>query len=117
MKLSLDVMGFENKISEAIIAARKFVKIYPDVQIILVGNQQEIITMDDSIITSLRKTESSMYKAIKLVADNIADGVLSAGNTACYVTLVYYLIKTIPGIAKPGFMPFLPATSPWREAP
>lgn len=127
MKLSLDVMGFENKISESIIAARKFVKKYPDVQIILVGNQQEIIknikenefeivdakeiiTMDDSIITSLRKTESSMYKAIKLVADNIADGVLSAGNTACYVTLVYYLIKTIPGIVKPGFMPFLPAT-------
>ena len=127
MKLSLDVMGFENKISEAIIAARKFVKKHPDVQIILVGNQQEIIQnikknefeivdakevikMDDSPITALRKSESSMYKAIKLVADNVTDGVLSAGSTACYVTLVYYLIKTIPGITKPGFMPFLPTT-------
>ena len=127
MKLSLDVMGFENKISEAIIAARKFVKKHPDVQIILVGNQQEIIQnikenefeivdakevikMDDSPITALRKSQSSMYKAIKLVADNVTDGVLSAGSTACYVTLVYYLIKTIPRITKPGFMPFLPTT-------
>ena len=42
MKIALDVMGYENDISEAIIAARKFVKKYHDVKIILVGDKDKI---------------------------------------------------------------------------
>lgn len=126
MILSVDVMGFENPIEEAIKACRKFVKKNKDVEIILVGNKEiilkhlksenefkienslEIISMDDNPLFVRNKKESSMYKAIKLVADNNADGVLSAGSTACYVALTYLLLKKIPSISKIGFMPWIP---------
>lgn len=126
MKLAFDVMGFENDLAQAINAAISFSKKNKDVEIILFGKKQEIennfkkpnqfqivdcqevVNMDDSPISALRKTNSSMYQAIKYVADNKADGVLSAGSTACYVLLVYQLIKTIPGIERPAFMPYLP---------
>lgn len=129
MKLALDVMGFENDPNEAIQAARDFVSNHNDVSVILFGNENiikpklltpnefeivhcsDIIHMDDTPITALRKNETSMYKAIKSAADGITDGVLSAGSTACYVLLVYGLIRTIPGINKPAFMPYVPTSN------
>ncbi len=129
MKLALDVMGFENEISEAVEAARDFCNNHNGVEIVLFGDQSKIIPlltpsdrlsvincsgvirMDDSPLTALRKTDTSMYQAIKYVADDKADGVLSAGATACYVMLVHCLLRTIPGIERPAFMPYLPTTS------
>ncbi|MDR2369539.1 MAG: phosphate acyltransferase, partial [Mycoplasmataceae bacterium] len=129
MKLAIDVMGFENDISEAIKACRKFNRQHTDVQFILVGNEQEIkvrlkpsdhfeivhatdvIKMDDSPLLAIRKTNSSMYKAIELVANNQADGVLSAGSSTCYVPMAFLLLKLIDGINKPAFMPYLPTTT------
>jgi glycerol-3-phosphate acyltransferase PlsX len=129
MKLAIDVMGFENDISEAINACRKFMKLHNDVQFILVGNESEIksrlnsddrfeivhatdvIGMNDSPILAMHKTDSSMYKAIELVQKNQADGVLSAGSSTCYVPMTYMLLKLISGINKPAFMPYLPTTT------
>jgi glycerol-3-phosphate acyltransferase PlsX len=129
MKLAIDVMGFENDISEAVRACRKFNKQYKDVQFILVGNELEIkkrlevndhftivhasdvVTMNDNPILAMRKTNSSMYKAIELVQKKQADGVLSAGSSTCYVPMAYVLLKLIDGINKPAFMPYLPTTT------
>lgn len=128
MKIALDVMGFENDISEAIIAAKKFIKKYKDVNVILVGDSKiikplikenefkichakDVIQMDTTPIQALRMNESSMYKAIELVKNNVADGVLSAGNTSGYVTIVRFLLKPIENLARAGFMPFLPTTT------
>lgn len=129
MKLALDVMGFENEINEAVRAARDFVCSHDNVQITLFGDEAKIkpllmspnefeivhcadvIHMIDSPLTALRKPNSSMFQSIKYVADNKADGVLSAGSTACYVLLVYSLLKTIPGIERPAFMPYLPTSN------
>lgn len=124
--LSVDIMGFENPIEEAIKACRKFVKKNKNIKIILVGNKEiivkhlkfdkefdiehstDVITMEDNPLFVRNKKESSMYKSIKLVSDGKADGVLSAGNTACYVALTYLLLKKIPNISKIGFMPWIP---------
>jgi glycerol-3-phosphate acyltransferase PlsX len=129
MKLAIDVMGFENDISEAIKACRKFGKLYKDVQFILVGNQSEIqarlnqkdhfeivhapdvVKMDDNPMLAIRKTNSSMYKAIELVQKNQADGVLSAGSSTCYVPMAFVLLQLIKGINKPAFMPYLPSAN------
>jgi glycerol-3-phosphate acyltransferase PlsX len=129
MKLAVDVMGFENNINEAILACRDFQRHNKNVSFILVGKEDkinpllkksdgfvvhhanDIIKMDDDPMGALRKTNTSMYQAIQLVADNKADGVLSAGSTTVYVALVYYLLKLIPGINKPAFMPFLPTAN------
>ena len=120
-------MGFDNHINEAIKAARIFKKKHNDLSIILVGRKNEInkyikknefdihdcpdiVEMTDSPMTAIRKTKSSMYNAIKLVEDNYADGVLSAGSTSCFVTISYLILKTIKGVTKPAFMSFLPTT-------
>jgi glycerol-3-phosphate acyltransferase PlsX len=127
MRLVIDVMGFENDISEAIEACRKFKKKNTDVQFILVGRESEIktrlkssddfeiinandvITMDDNPMIAMRKVDSSMYKAIQLVQEGKGDGVLSAGSSTCYVPMAYLLLKLINGINKPAFMPYLPS--------
>lgn len=126
MKIALDVMGFENDTAEAIKAARKFSKKFTDTKIVLVGdiqqiikhlkienefeivNSTQVITMEDNPIHALRKIDSSMYKAIKLVKTNHVDGVLSAGSTSCFVPMVYSLMGLIEGIKKTPFMPFIP---------
>lgn len=126
MKIALDVMGFENKTSEAIIAARKFIKKNPGNKVILVGNQQaiypclkpgeqfeiidtkEVISMDDTPIAALRKHDTSMAIAIKAVKEERADAVVSAGNTSCFVPLVQTILGSVDGSAKFGFMPYIP---------
>ncbi|MGL4951786.1 MAG: phosphate acyltransferase PlsX, partial [Mycoplasma sp.] len=127
MKLAVDVMGFENKISEAICACEKFSK-KNNVDIILVGkktliekslsskqknmfeieNAEDIIEQSDEMSAIRTKKDSSMLKAIKLVVDNKADGVLSAGNSSIYVFLTYQQFGLIKGVSKPGFMPYIP---------
>ncbi len=126
MVLAVDVMGFENPIDEAIKACRDFVRKNKDVTIILVGKKESIIKhlkrndefeildakdeikMDDNPLFIRNKKESSMYKAVELVANDKADGVLSAGNTSCYVAITYMLLKRFNKISKVAFMPWIP---------
>lgn len=126
MILSVDVMGFENPVNDAIKACRDFVKKNKDVKIILVGDENiikpclkpkdnfeiehatDIIKMTDEPIATRNRVNSSMYKAIALVKNNKADGVLSAGNTSCYVFLTFLLLGKMKNVSKCGFMPFLP---------
>jgi len=129
MKIALDVMGFENKLSEAIVAARKFTILNKGVKIVLVGNQDLIkqclkpidkfeivhasnfISMDDTPITALRKEDTSMQVAISLVKSKKVDAVVSAGSTSCFVPLVKTTLGSIDNVPKFGFMPFLPTTN------
>lgn len=126
MILSVDVMGFENPISDAIQACRDFVKHNKDVKIILVGDQNQIkncllesdnfdiehaddvINMSDDPLSVRNRKNSSMYKAIELVKLNKANGVLSAGSTPCYVFLTFIILGKMKHVTKPCFMPFLP---------
>lgn len=129
MKIALDVMGFENKTSEAIDAARKFCAKHPEAKVILVGGEQdikscvspkdkfeyvyttEVINMNDTPITALRKRSTSMHEAINLVKEQKADAVVSAGSTSCFVPLVQTGLGSIDNISKFGFMPFIPTTN------
>jgi glycerol-3-phosphate acyltransferase PlsX len=126
MILSVDVMGFENNVSEAINGCRVFLKHHKNCEIILVGDEKlikdlikpgekftivhtnEFIKQTDNPIAVIRNKNTSMYKAIELAANGKADGVLSAGNTGAYVSLCFLLLKTIEGVNKPAFMPYLP---------
>lgn len=127
IRIAFDVMGFENKIEQAIIAAKHFIAQFSDVQIILVGDQKQIqphiqqstkisivdtkefISMEDSPIVGLRKIMSSMSLACKLVKENKADALVSAGNTSCFVPMVYSKLGLISGASCVGLMPYIPA--------
>lgn len=126
IRIALDVMGFENKIEYAIIAAQQFIAQFSDAQIILIGNQKQIflyfqkssnlsivdtkefITMEDTPIVGLRKNMSSMALACKLVKENKADALVSAGNTSCFIPMVYSKLGLIPGVSCVGLMPYVP---------
>ncbi len=125
MKIAFDLMGSETNIKDMITACRSFAKKHKDVEILLVGKQtniqeyikeneftildaSDVVNPTDEPIDTLRKTDSSMYKAIEALMNNKVEGVISSGSTACYVSLCYFLLKTLmPGL-KPGFMPFFP---------
>ena len=126
MKIAVDVMGYENDIAEAINACQKLVKKYLELEIILVGNEQEInnklkkntrisvvnansfVSQDDQVMTAMRKKDSSMAIAIDLVVNGKADAVVSAGSTPCYVSMTYNKMGMIKNVSKPAFMPCLP---------
>lgn len=129
MKIALDVMGFENNLSQAINAARKFSSNYKDCKIILVGNQnqikpllkpkdnfeivhtEEFIQMSDTPITALRKSKSSMRLSLELVKQNKAHAAVSAGSTSCFVPLVQTTLGIIDNVPKFGFMPYIPTVN------
>lgn len=127
-KIVVDCMGFENKPEEAIKAALEYSKKNPDVFFILSGDMDlisphienninftclstsQIITMDDNPLSARKKTESSMYKAIELVANDGADAVISAGSSGAYVGLTYSMFGKVSEKIKPGFMSWVPTT-------
>lgn len=127
MKLSVDVMGFEGKLSEAIKACEHFIKKNEDVKIILFGNQIKInkllktnsnlevvdckdeLLQGDTIRILHTKKDSSMERAIVSVLNNHSDGVLSAGSSPIYVYLTYHHFGLIQGIKKVAFVPYIPS--------
>ena len=67
------------------------------------------ITHDDSVRDALRgKIDSSMRRAIALVAAGEADAVVSAGNTGALMALSRHLLPMLPGIDRPAIVkPFV----------
>lgn len=131
MKIAVDVMGFENDISEAVYACESFLKYYHDVEIILVGDETKItpflkndssnkisvchaeqfVTQDDSVLSLRTKNNSSMQITANLLKDGKVDGLLSAGNTAIFVYIMYATIGMLDGVSKLGFMPTIPTVN------
>ncbi len=129
IKIAFDVMGFENNISHAISAARKFVKKYSNTKIILIGkeeeilkslnkndnfeikNSSEVINQKDNPVAAIRKKDSSMLVAMEMVKNNEANAVLSAGSTPSFVSLSYLTFGLINNISKPAFTPTFPSAN------
>jgi len=70
----------------------------------------EVIAMDETIASALRvKKQSSMRKAIELVANSQAQACVSAGNTGALMALGRYLLKTIDGVPRPAICGAVPS--------
>jgi|TARA_Y100000816_G_scaffold122193_1_gene85897 glycerol-3-phosphate acyltransferase PlsX len=69
----------------------------------------DFISMNDKPSEIIKnKSSSSMYQAIKSVNDNIADAVLSFGNTGALMTLSLLNIKTLSEIKRPSIASIWP---------
>lgn len=128
MKIAVDVMGFENEVSEAVSAIELFTRLHSDLEVVIVGDENKIksalqeessnrieilhtdqfVTQDDSILVLRTKNNSSMQLAANLLKDNKVDGLLSAGNSSIFVFIMYSTIGLLPGVNKLGFMPTIP---------
>lgn len=132
IKISIDCMGGDHGPSVTVPAAISFLQCEPDAELILVGQEDllraalrgygqdclarlhlrhaaEIVTMDDSVEVALRrKKDSSMRVAVNLVKEDLADAVVSAGNTGALMAVSRYILKTIPGVDRPAICTLIP---------
>ena len=115
----------------AISAAQKFTAKFPDVDIVLVGNEQQllelssakklsknrisilnasdVVAMDEDPLQALRhKKNSSMWIAIDSINNNLSDACVSAGNTGALLAMGKYLLKTFPDIERPAICKAMP---------
>ncbi len=69
----------------------------------------DIITCEDQPTVAIkRKKESSLVKALRLVADNEADCFISAGSSGAVLAGATLIVKRIPGVLRPALAPLIP---------
>ncbi|MBV8121964.1 MAG: phosphate acyltransferase PlsX [Alphaproteobacteria bacterium] len=74
-----------------------------------VHHTDETVLDDDKPSVALRSgRQSSMRLAIDAVAEGLADGVVSAGNTGALMAMAKFALKTLPGIDRPAIASFFP---------
>jgi glycerol-3-phosphate acyltransferase PlsX len=70
-----------------------------------------VVSSEDKPSQALRKArDSSMGLAIDAVRDNIAQGVVSAGNTGALMALAKIALRTVTGISRPAIATMLPTS-------
>jgi glycerol-3-phosphate acyltransferase PlsX len=133
--IALDAMGGDHGPSVIVPAAARILKQFPNVRLILVGQQDvlqshisksglklgehlqiqhasEMVEMNEAPALALRKKkDSSMRVAINLVHEGKADAAVSAGNTGALMATAKFVLKTLPGIDRPAIMSTLPSIS------
>jgi glycerol-3-phosphate acyltransferase PlsX len=131
VKIAIDVMSGDKGLDSSIPAVGLVLAQVPNIEIILVGNEQEIkqslkkhhinpdlfsiyhagetVEMSDSPAFALRyKKDSSMRKAIDLLKHGQADACVSSGNTGALMAISKYVLKTISGIERPAIASAIP---------
>ncbi len=120
-------MGGDAGPRQALPAASNALRRYPDLHLVLVGDEAvvrahieadprieivaaaDVVTMADKPTQALRhKPDSSMRRAIDLLADGRVDAVVSAGNTGALMAMGALLLQRLPGIERPALCSPLP---------
>ena len=128
IRIAIDAMGGDHgpePIIEGVVQALEEQTFLP----ILVGDKEEIlsllpqfytdkvevveandvISMSDQATNALKRKESSIYKAVELVRNKEADGVVSAGHSGATMTLATLRIGRLPHISKPALATLMPS--------
>lgn len=133
LTIALDAMGGDHGPSVTVPAALNALKKNRDLKLILVGEQAQLmaalqqqnggevgerltiqhasqqVAMDESPSQALRsKKDSSMRVAINLVKEERASACVSAGNTGALMATARFVLKTLPGVARPAMISTLP---------
>lgn len=129
LTIALDVMSGDLGAKTAVDAAVSTTRKYPDIRIILVGDEavispllittnsdriliqhaSEVVTMDDPIRQAMRnKKDSSMRVAINQVREGKASACVSCGNTGALMAIARFVLKTLPGIDRPAIITAIP---------
>ncbi len=128
--IALDVMGTDHHPSEIIHGAHDAVVQFPNITVIVTGpksqlesiietygwqherlkveNATEIVAMDEHPADSLKKTNSSIAVACRLVKDGIAAAVVSPGNTGATMAHALKQWKRLKWISRPAIVAFMP---------
>src|SRR3990167_7157871 len=73
----------------------------------------EVVGMDEPPAQAMRyKKDSSMRVAINLVKEGRANACVSAGNTGALMATARFVLKTLPGIDRPAIISSFPTITP-----
>lgn len=130
MRIAIDAMGGDHAPEAVVTGALQAALEWNDIEIILVGDQNqiesflpsqnspanlkivhtdEVIDADDEPVKAVRsKKKSSMVVAGRMVKDQLADAMISAGNTGALMATGILVIGRISGIERPALAPLLP---------
>ena len=134
VKIAIDAMGGDfgpEPIVKGCIAALKKKRFLP----ILVGKEKEIlpllpkryrgkisivdasdiISMNDAATDAIKRKESSIYKAVELVKNGEADGVVSAGHSGATMTLATLRLGRLKGVSRPALAALMPTKTGKRS--
>ena len=68
----------------------------------------DVISMSDHATDAVKRKESTIYRAIELVRNGEADGVVSAGHSGATMTLATLRLGRLPGVARPALVTLMP---------
>lgn len=126
MRIALDLMGGDHAPEEIIKGGLAAAKDNPELQLIMVGTEaalaalpplpdnistvqcSSVMGMDEAVDNLMRKKDSSIFVATKLVKDKAADAVVSAGSTGAQLAAAVLLLGRCKGIKRPAIASILP---------
>lgn len=68
----------------------------------------DCIMMDESATDALKRKESTIYKAVDLVREGLADAVVSAGHSGATMSLATLRIGRLKGVLRPAIATLMP---------
>ncbi len=128
MRIAIDAMGGDHAPKAVVEGALAAAKEWPDTSIILVGPEDtirsllpempsnlsirhasEVVEAEDEPVKAVRrKKDSSMVVAGRLVKENEADAMISAGNTGALMATGLLVVGRMEGIERPALAPMIP---------
>ncbi|MBD5423277.1 MAG: phosphate acyltransferase PlsX [Mycoplasma sp.] len=128
-----DVMGNDNGVKAACLAAYDFVHANIEYKLILVGDQNEIkkycseneqikifhnpntVSKSTEDLLDSYKEDNSMNSALKLLKEQKGAAVLSSGDSGKYLASSIMIVKRLPNITRPAFMSIIPTIHPSKK--
>lgn len=128
--IALDAMGAEAGPTEMLLGAFNAVEAFPHITVILTGDEtklsyiqrhhgwvhpriqiehaSEVVEMSEKPHDSVKKLDSSIAVAARLVHEKRAGGVVSPGNTGATMAVCMVAWRRLPGISRPAIAAVLP---------
>ncbi|MBC8238194.1 MAG: phosphate acyltransferase PlsX [Helicobacteraceae bacterium] len=75
---------------------------------ISIVDTDDVISMSDAATDAVKRKESTIYKAVELVKNGEADGIVSAGHSGATMTLATLRLGRLEGIARPALVTLMP---------
>jgi len=76
---------------------------------ILIVDADDVISMSDAATDALKRKESSIFKAIELVKNGEAQGVVSAGHSGATMTLATLRLGRLKHVSRPALVTLMPS--------
>ena len=82
---------------------------------VFIVEASDVILMSDAATDAVKRKESSIYKAIELVKNGEADGVVSAGHSGATMTLATLRLGRLDGVTRPALATLMPTKTGRRS--